>query len=81
MPQLVGSLCAGEVSLDKVRALADVATPETDSELCDQAKACTVRQLADTARTAAQPQPQPPRPTRLLPTTVVTSASTNSAAP
>ena len=50
MPQLVGSLCAGEVSLDKVRALADVATPETDSELCDQAKACTVRQLADTAR-------------------------------
>ena len=50
MPQLVGSLCAGEVSLDKVRALADVATPETDSELCDQAKACSVRQLADTAR-------------------------------
>ena len=34
LPQLVGSLCAGDLSLDKVRAVADVATPESDAELC-----------------------------------------------
>ena len=49
IPQLLGALCAGEVSLDKVRAVAEVATPETDRALCDQAKGCTVRQLADIA--------------------------------
>ena len=53
LPHLVGSLCAGDVSFDKVRAVADVATPETDEELCDQAKECTVRELADVARTSA----------------------------
>jgi hypothetical protein len=53
MPHLVGSLCAGDLSLDKVRAVADVATPETDQELRDRAKECTVRQLADVARTSA----------------------------
>ena len=53
LPQLVESLCAGEVSFDKVRAVADVATPETDQELRDQTQECTVRQLADIARTAA----------------------------
>ena len=35
--------------MDKVRAVAEVATPETDRALCDQAKGCTVRQLADIA--------------------------------
>ena len=39
-----------------MRAVADVATPETDEELLDQAKECTVRQLADVARTKAAPQ-------------------------
>ncbi len=57
MPHLVGSLCAGDLSLDKVRAVADVATPETDHQLCDQAKECTVRQLADVARSTAAPDP------------------------
>ena len=33
IPHLVESLCAGDLSLDKVRAVADVATPETDQEL------------------------------------------------
>jgi hypothetical protein len=61
MPQLVGSLCAGEVSLDKVRAVADVVTPETDQELCDQAKECTVRELADVARSKAAAKPAPGR--------------------
>jgi hypothetical protein len=50
IPHLVGSLCAGDLSLDKVRAVADVATPETDRHLRDQARECSVRQLADVAR-------------------------------
>ena len=58
MPHLVESLCAGDLSFDKVRAVADVATPETDQELCDQAKVSTVRQLADVAR--SKPAPKPP---------------------
>jgi hypothetical protein len=57
LPHLVGSLCAGEVSLDKVRAVAAVATPETDEELRHRAKECTVRQLADLARASAAPSP------------------------
>jgi hypothetical protein len=57
MPHLVDSLCAGDVSFDKVRSVADVATPETDRELRDQAKKCSVRQLADVARTKAPAKP------------------------
>ena len=53
LPHLMGSLCAGEVSFDKVRAVVDVATPKTDRELCDQARICTVRELAEVARTTA----------------------------
>jgi hypothetical protein len=54
LPQLMGSLCAGEVSFDKVRVLADVATPRTERRLCSQAKECTVRELADIARAAGE---------------------------
>lgn len=53
-PHLVGSMCAGDVSFDKVRAVIDVATPETDRELRDRAMECTVRELADVARIAAE---------------------------
>ncbi len=53
LPHLVQSLCVGDVSFDKVRAVVDVATPETDQELRDQAKKCTVRELADVAGTKA----------------------------
>jgi predicted restriction endonuclease len=42
------------VSFDKVRVLSDVATPRTERRLCDQAKECTVRQLADIARSAEE---------------------------
>jgi hypothetical protein len=59
IPHLVGSLCAGDISLDKVRAVADVATPETDRQLAEQAKECTVRQLGEIARTSAA-APKPP---------------------
>jgi hypothetical protein len=52
LPHLVGSLCAGDVSFDKVRAVVDVATPDTDEELRDQARVCTVRELAEVTRSA-----------------------------
>ncbi len=55
MPHLVGALCDGDLSLDKVRAVADTATPETDRELREQAGVCTVRQLGELARSKAQP--------------------------
>jgi hypothetical protein len=61
LPHLVKSLCAGELSFDKVRAVAEVARPETERQLADQAKGCSVRQLADIARSAASSQPAPAR--------------------
>jgi Domain of unknown function (DUF222)/HNH endonuclease len=50
LPQLAGALCAGEISFDKVRAVVDVATPETDHALVETAVDCSVRQLAELAR-------------------------------
>ena len=38
IPHLVGALCAGEMSLDKVRAVADVATADTERGLRGQAE-------------------------------------------
>jgi hypothetical protein len=54
LPHLIGAVCAGEISFDKMRAVAEVATPETDEGLKEQAQRCTVRELADVARTMAQ---------------------------
>jgi hypothetical protein len=51
MPKLVDALRAGEISFDKERAVADVVTPRSDRELLHQARRCSVRQLADVART------------------------------
>jgi Domain of unknown function (DUF222)/HNH endonuclease len=53
IPDLIGSLCTGDISFDKVRAVADVVTPETDHELCEQARRYSVRDLADIARSTA----------------------------
>jgi hypothetical protein len=53
LPHLMGSLCVGEISFDKVRTVVDVATPETDRALCAQAKDLSVRELAEVARTTA----------------------------
>jgi hypothetical protein len=55
IPHLVESLCSGELSFDKVRAVANVATPETDRRLRDQARECSVRQLADVAASLNPP--------------------------
>jgi hypothetical protein len=53
LPHLVGSLWEGDISFDKVRAVVDVATCETDRELCDEAKERSVRELVEVARDAA----------------------------
>ena len=56
IPHLVGALYAGDLSLDKVRAVADVATPETDREWREQAEECSVADLAEVARTRLRPK-------------------------
>jgi hypothetical protein len=53
LPHLMGAMSAGEISFDKVRTVVDVATPQTDLELCAQAKDLSVRELAEVARTTA----------------------------
>ena len=50
LPNLTAGLSSGELTFDKVRAVADVATPANDRDLAEQARACTVRQLHDVAR-------------------------------
>ena len=50
LPHLAAGLASGALSFDKVRAVVDTATPETDRELATQASACSVRQLAEIAR-------------------------------
>jgi hypothetical protein len=57
IPHLVESLCAGELSLDKVRAVAEVATPESDRQLAGEAKECSVRQLGEIARRSSTTRP------------------------
>ena len=54
LPHLFGALCTGDLSLDKVRAVAGVATPETDEGLKDLALRRTVRELMDVASTMAK---------------------------
>jgi hypothetical protein len=53
LPHLVGGLCCGDLSFDKVRVLADVATPQSERALCDRAEECSVRELAEVARSEA----------------------------
>jgi hypothetical protein len=50
LPQLAEGLATGELSFDKVRAVCDTTTPETDREIREQAKECSVRQLTEVAR-------------------------------
>jgi hypothetical protein len=49
LPQLTSALCEGELTFDKVRAVADTATPETDREFRDRAAVSTVHELAELA--------------------------------
>ncbi len=50
LPRLAEALGRGDVSLDKVRTVADTATPESDAELSVEAARLSVRDLADLAR-------------------------------
>ena len=55
LPHLSDALSAGRVSFDKVRAVAGVATPESDAELAEAAAELSVRDLAELARSARRP--------------------------
>jgi hypothetical protein len=55
LPSLAGALSGGEVSFDKVRAVAGVATPESDADLAEAAAELSVRDLAELARSARRP--------------------------
>ena len=55
LPHLTAGLDNGDLSLDKVRAVADSATPESDRELARQARDLSVRELADVARAHESP--------------------------
>jgi hypothetical protein len=50
LPRLAEALSAGDLSFDKVRAVVDVATPESDGEFRDRAMEHSVRELAQLAR-------------------------------
>ncbi len=52
LPVTAAALSDGEISFDKVRAMVDVATPETDAELCERAKTCSVAQLLQVSHAA-----------------------------
>ena len=49
LPHLTAALCEGEIGFDKVRAVVDAASPETDLDLREQARASSVRELAQLA--------------------------------
>jgi hypothetical protein len=52
LPHLAAGLAEGDISFDKVRAVVGVATPETDHEIRTRAQECSVRELAELARSA-----------------------------
>jgi hypothetical protein len=60
VPQLVGALQAGEISFDKLRAVAETATPETEGELLDEARQRSVRELAVLAGSMRTAPPRDP---------------------
>jgi hypothetical protein len=55
LPVLTRALSTGEIGLDKMRLAAAVATPETDRELADTAKRCTVHELGQQLRARKRP--------------------------
>jgi hypothetical protein len=56
LPHLSDALSAGRISFDKVRAVAGVATPESDAELAEAATELSVRDLAELVRSARRPR-------------------------
>jgi hypothetical protein len=60
IPQLVNAVQAGEISFDKLRAVSDVATPESEAALLEEARLRSVRELAVLARTRRTAPPPDP---------------------
>jgi Domain of unknown function (DUF222)/HNH endonuclease len=54
LPHLTEAFAQGAVSFDKARVVADVATPESDRELSEHARTCTMRELGEYAQAARQ---------------------------
>ncbi|HUI03591.1 MAG TPA: DUF222 domain-containing protein [Acidimicrobiales bacterium] len=52
LPHLAAGLSDGELTFDKVRAVVDTATPESDREMKQRARTCSVRELAQLSRSA-----------------------------
>ncbi len=52
LPHLAAGLSEGELTFDKVRAVVDAATPESDRETMERARTCSVRELAQLSRSA-----------------------------
>ena len=55
LPVLTRALSTGEIGLDKMKLASAVATPETDRELADTARRCTVHELAQQLRARRRP--------------------------
>jgi Domain of unknown function (DUF222) len=55
LPHLAAALCEGTLSFDKVRAVAESASPERDAEWAEAAKAASVCQLVELARSSRGP--------------------------
>ena len=60
VPQLVGALQAGDISFDKLRVVAEAATPETEGALLDEARQRSVRELAVLAGSMRAAPPRDP---------------------
>ncbi|HWD55364.1 MAG TPA: DUF222 domain-containing protein [Acidimicrobiales bacterium] len=60
IPQLVAALQEGGISFDKLRAIADVATPESEAALLEETRARSVRELAALARSRRTGPPPDP---------------------
>jgi hypothetical protein len=57
LPHLAAGLSAGDLSFDKVRAVVDAATPETERDLCEHASTRSVIELTQLARASQSPPP------------------------
>ena len=78
LPHLAAGLSEGELTFDKVRAVVDTATPESDREMKERARTCSVHELAQLNRSAkGGPGDRRGRPS----TRCVRSASTTASAP
>jgi hypothetical protein len=55
LPHLASGLSSGALSLDKVRAVADITTPENDREIADAAATLSVKDLTHLARSHQKP--------------------------